>query len=50
MASFGYELLAALEELIDQCDDGEAAACQHMATITPEHRAELEALLTRGRD
>ena len=51
MASFGYELLAALEQLVEQFDDGEGGgASQHMATITPEYRAELEALIARGRD
>ena len=37
MASFGYELLAALEALVEQFDDGEGGGTrQHMATITPE--------------
>ncbi len=51
MASFGHELLAALEKLVEQFDDGEGGGTsQHMATITPQHRAELEALIARGRD
>ena len=51
MASFGYELLAALEELVEQFDDGEGGGTsQQMATITPEHRAKLDALIARGRD
>ena len=49
MAPFGYELLAALEMLLDCFDDGEGGTSQHMATITPEHRAELQALIACGR-
>ena len=51
MASFGYELLAALEELVEQFDDGDGGGTsQQMATITPEYRAELDVLIARGRD
>jgi hypothetical protein len=48
MASFGYELLAALEALLDMFDDGEGGG-DRMATISPEYLAELQALITRGR-
>jgi hypothetical protein len=47
MASFGYELLAALQELLDEFDDGNGGT-ELMATITFEHYAELEALIARG--
>lgn len=49
MASLGYELLAALEALLDEFDDGEGTS-QHMATINPQYRAELQTLIARGRD
>jgi hypothetical protein len=44
MASFGYELLAALQELLDEFDDGNGGT-ERMATITFEH---YEALIARG--
>jgi hypothetical protein len=49
MASFGYELLAALEELLDEFDDSGEGGGERVATITPEHHAEVEALIARGR-
>jgi hypothetical protein len=48
MASFGYELLAALEELLNMFDDGEGGG-DRLATISPEYHAELQALIPRGR-
>ena len=47
MASFGYELLAALQDSLDEFDDGEGGS-DHIATITPEHYAELKALIEKG--
>ena len=47
MRLFGYELLAALRELLDEFDDGNGGT-ERMATITSEHYAELEALIARG--
>ena len=47
MASFGYELLAALHDLLDEFDDGEGSG-DRMATITPEHYTELKTLIEKG--
>jgi hypothetical protein len=48
MASFGYKLLVALEELLNMFDEGEGGG-DRMATISPEYHAELQALITHGR-
>jgi hypothetical protein len=48
MASFGYELLAALEELLDAFDESEGDG-ERVATITPEYHAEVEAVIARAR-
>jgi hypothetical protein len=47
MASFGYELLAALEELLDAFDESEGDG-KRAATITPEHHAEVKGWLRLG--
>ena len=44
-----HQLLSAREKLLDEFDDGDRGDGLHMATITTEHRAEIEALIVGGR-
>ncbi len=47
MASFGYELLAALQEILDEFEEaGEGG--DRVAIITGEQFDEFDALITRG--
>ncbi len=47
MASFGYELLAALHELLAEFDDG-SGGDDRIATISSERFAALEERIARG--
>jgi hypothetical protein len=47
MAAFGYELLAALQELLEQFDEG-SGDDERTATISSAHHAELVALIERA--